>query len=133
LAQGQAEYWGVVSDDPEVAEFIDIYIPSIWALELLLFLRRKTGRAWTAGELVRELRASTNLVEGNLSRFERHGLALRDEEGWRFHPANLTLDALIAKVDQMYRERPMHVMGLVARTSGLRSLADAFRIKKDET
>lgn len=124
---------GVVSDDSDVAEFIRAYIPSIWALELLLLLRRERERAWTPGALVKELRASTNLVDGNLARFEQHGLALNGGEGWRFQPANPRLGELVEKLSEIYRERPMHVMSMITRSNALWSLADAFRIKKDET
>lgn len=125
--------WGVVADEPDVAEFIRAYIPSIWALELLLLLRRQRDRVWTPAGIVKELRASTNLVDDNLARFERHGLVLQGDEGWRFQPANPRLDLLVEKLSSLYRERPMHVMSMITRSNALWSLADAFRIKKDET
>jgi DNA-binding IclR family transcriptional regulator len=123
----------VVSDDPDVEEFIRVYIPSIWALELLIVLQRDPGRTWTAPALVKELRASAGLVDDNLSRFERHGLVLKSEAGWRFQPANPRLALLVAGLSNLYRGRPTHVMSLIARSDALRSFADAFRIKKDET
>ena len=122
-----------MSDDPDVTEFIHAYITSIWALELLLLLRREPERAWTPAALVRELRASAKLVDDNLARFERNGLALPSRDGWRFRVANPRLDALIGKLAAMHRERPMHVMSMISRSNSLWSLADAFRIKKDET
>ena len=122
-----------MADELDVEEFISAYIPSIWALELLLLLQREPARAWTAGALVKELRASAGLVDDNLLRFERQGLALRREEGWSFRPANPMLADLVAGLSKLYRERPMHVMNLIVRSDALRSLADAFRIKKDET
>jgi DNA-binding IclR family transcriptional regulator len=122
-----------VSEHPEVAEFIHAYISSVWALELLLLLRRDPERAWTAAALVRELRASTSLVSDNLARLQQQGLALEGDDGWRFHPANPRLAALVTELSALYRERPMHVMSLIARSDSIRSLADAFRIRKDET
>jgi hypothetical protein len=105
----------------------------MWALELLLLLQRDQDRVWTAAALVRELRASTGLVDDNLSRFGRHGLVLESEQGWRFQPASPRLALLVASLGDLYRQRPMHVMSLIARTDALQSLADAFRIRKDET
>lgn len=125
--------WGVVSDESDVEEFIRTYIPSVWALELLLLLQSDHARGWTPSALVKELRASAGLVDDNLSRFERHGLALRGEGGWRFQPANPKLAELTLSLDKLYRERPLHVMSMIARSDAVRSLADAFRIKKDET
>lgn len=117
----------------EVEEFIRAYVPSIWALELLLLLQRDPARSWTPSALVKELRASAGLVDDNLSRFERHGLILHSDQGWQFQPANAKLAELAAGLSALYRERPMHVMNMIARSDALRSLADAFRIKKDET
>ena len=94
-------------------------------------LRRDPSQAWTSDALVKELRASAGLVETNLSRFERHGLVLESERGWRFQPANPRLAQLAARLSELYRDRPMHVMSLITRSDAVRSLADAFRIKKD--
>jgi hypothetical protein len=122
-----------VSDDPEIAEFIRVYIPSIWTLELLLVLQREPACAWLPDVLVKELRASATLVGDNLALLERHGLALRDAGGWRFGPANSPLALLVTQLGKLYRERPMHVISMISRSDALRSLADAFRIKRDET
>ena len=117
----------------DVEDFIRDYIPSIWALELILVLERGSGQSWTPAALVRELRASARLVDDNLARFERHGLALQGPDGWQFRPANAQLAALVQGLVSLYRERPMHVIGLINRSDAIRSLADAFRIRKDET
>jgi hypothetical protein len=122
-----------VTDEPEIAQFIHAYIPSVWALELLLLLRADPARRWSPGELLKELRASTKLVDENLAHFERHGLALKDEAGWHFAPASAHLESLAAELAALYRERPMHTIGLIARPDPLQSLANAFRIKRDET
>jgi len=122
-----------VADESEITQFIRAYIPSVWALELLLLLRADPQRAWTPAELLKELRASTSLVDENLAHFQRHGLTLTDEAGWRFAPAAPRLEALAAELAALYRERPMHTISLIARPDPLQALADAFRIKRGET
>ena len=122
-----------MADDHNIAEFIRAYLPSVWALEMLLRLKAEPARLWTENQLVRELRASTNLVDENLSRFERQGLALKERAGWRYAAASPSLDALVGQLAQIYRDRPMYTIGLIARADPLQSLADAFRIRKDET
>jgi len=122
-----------VADESEIAQFIRAYIPSVWALELLLLLRADAARRWSAAELLRELRASTSLVDENLARFYAQGLALNDEQGWHFAPASHHLEMLAAQLAELYRERPMYTIGLIARADPLQSLANAFRIKRDET
>jgi hypothetical protein len=122
-----------VTESFELQQFIEAYIPSVWALELLLLLRADPARRWSPAELLKELRASTSLVNKNLIHFERHGLALNDEAGWHFAPANAHLEALAEALAALYRERPMYTIGLIARPDPLQSLANAFRIKRDET
>jgi hypothetical protein len=124
-AQLQITFVGAsLSDDPEIAQFICTYIPSVWALELLLLLRREPWRSWAPCDLVKD---------DNLCRFERHGLAVKEGEGWHYAPANPLLDRAAAQLGEIYRERPMYTIGLIARPDPLRAFSDAFRIKKDET
>ena len=122
-----------MADEPQITQFIRAYIPSVWALELLLLLRADPAKAWSPAELLKELRASTSLVDENLTHFAHHGLALKDDAGWRFAPASQHLEALAAELAALYRERPMFTIGLIARPDPLQALANAFRIKRDET
>jgi hypothetical protein len=122
-----------VADESDISQFIRAYIPSVWALELLLLLQSDRARRWSPAELLKELRASTSLVDENLAHFERHGLALKDEQGWHFAPASPHLETLAGQLAALYRERPMHTIGMISRPDPLRALADAFRIKRDET
>ena len=74
-----------MSDDPDLAQFAREHVRSVWGVELLLVLKRDPTRRWPPEALVAELRASTSLVVDTLMRFERSGLAMRDEgelTGW---------------------------------------------------
>lgn len=121
-----------MSNDDEIGEFVKAHIPTIWALEILLRLHADPHRRWLAPELIKELRASTTLIDENLSRFERHGLALKDGMHWYFAPANSLLETMTDQLSILYRERPIYVTGLIARADPIRSLAQAFRIKGDK-
>lgn len=120
-----------MAPDDELISFIRTYIPSVWSLELLLLLYSDEARWWTSTELLRELRASTSLIDENLARFERQGLVVHDEGKWRFTAANLGLAALTDQLRIVYRDRPMHTIGLISRSDPVQSLAEAFRIKRD--
>ena len=124
---------GLLSEDPGIADFVRVHIPSLWALEILLLLRSDPARQWTAAAVVKELRASLALVEDILVRFERQGLAARDAEGWRFAAPHPTLDALAAQLAEAYRLTPMAVIALIARRDPVQSLADAFKFKGEGT
>ncbi len=119
--------------DQDLFGFIREQLRSVWALELLLLMRRQANRAWSPDELVTELRASPTLVSDNLESFQRGGLVIADEEGrYRFSPASPVLASLCDQLDQAYRERPVKVINaIVAPADKLQTLADAFRIRGD--
>jgi hypothetical protein len=118
-----------LSEDPELHEFLREHLRSVWAVELLLLLRRDRERAWPPEALVAELRASTNLVNDILAGFQRSGLAVSDDEGgWRYAPAGAALDALASQLEVAYRERPVAVVNLIAKpVDPIQGLADAFK------
>ncbi|MGE5566940.1 MAG: hypothetical protein ACM3YN_12415 [Parcubacteria group bacterium] len=119
--------------DQDLFGFIREQLHSVWALELLLLMRRAPDRLWSQQELVSELRASPTLVSNNLSTFERGGLVTADDDGrYRYCPASLLLAALCDQLDEAYRERPVKVINaIVSPPEKLQTLADAFRIRGD--
>lgn len=124
----------ILSDDPELAAFAREHIGSVWAVELLLLLRRDRERCWTPEDLVRELRASTNLVRDNLAAFQKSGLAVEDDAGcWRYAPAGAVLDGLADRLEAAYRERPVSIINLIAAPPDpIQGLADAFKWRGDK-
>ena len=101
---------GLVIDD-DVLSFIRSTIKSVWALELLLFLRRHRERAWTAEELVRELRSSRFVVSEIMTTFSAAGLIVNESDAvYRYAPAALELDRLAERLEKTYAERPMAVV-----------------------
>jgi hypothetical protein len=119
--------------DQDLFGFIREQLRSVWALELLLLMRRKADRSWTLDELVSELRASHALVDDNLASFQRAGLVVAEDDGrYRFAPVAPVLTALCDQLDAAYRERPVTVINaIVSPPDKLQSLADAFRIRGD--
>ena len=116
--------------DVDLVAFIRRSIPSIWALDVLLLLRRPPAHSWSARELVGELRASDAAVLGVLDGLQRDGLVARGEDGrFRFAPAAETLEELTAALAEAYAERPLAVINaIVATDAKLQTLADAFRL-----
>lgn len=123
-----------MSEQPELAAFVREHVRSVWAVELLLLLKRDPDRVWAAADLVRELRASTPLVNDNLQRFERGGLVVREEgDAWRYAPAILMLAQLADQLEAAYRERPVTIINLIARPPDpVQGLADAFKFRGDK-
>ena len=120
-----------MSEDPDLLAFVRQHVRSVWALELLLLLRREPERSWAAPELVRELRASHGLVADNLGGFERAGLATHDaDQRHRYCPATPLLDALCARLEDAYRARPVTIVNLIAAPDDpIQSFADAFKFR----
>jgi hypothetical protein len=114
--------------------FVREHVRSVWALELLMLMKRQPERGWTAEELVRELRAAMGLVSDNLHRFERSGLVVRLDDGrYGFRPAAPVLQELCDELEAAYRQRPVAVVNLIAAPRDpLQSLADAFRFRRGD-
>jgi hypothetical protein len=123
-----------LADDPDLAGFVREHVRSVWAVELLLVLKRDPERRWPPDVLTAELRASASLVVDNLQRFERSGLALKDDSGcWRYAPASPVLDALAGQLEAAYRERPVSVINLIATPPDpVQGLADAFKFRGEK-
>ena len=115
--------------DPEVKTFVVDNVRSVWALELLLLLRKGRERAWTAKELTRRFPTTVSLVDAALEQFRAFGLVRRDSAGARYEPTADFLDELCTKLEAAYRERPAAVRSLIGKQPDyVRSLAAAFRI-----
>lgn len=117
--------------DRDVFQFIREHVRSVWALELLLRLKRDPERCWTVEELVRDLRASHSLVSDNLTAFVDAALVVADDRGcFRYQPAAAVLAKVCDDLDAAYRAKPVTVIRWIAApTERLQSLADAFKFK----
>ena len=118
---------------PEVVEFIQSSVKSVWSVELLLFLRRRSDRSWADDELIKELRSSRSVVAENLATFLQAGLVTGEDGMFRYAPASAELDRIVGELEKVYAERPTTVVKTImaAPSEKLQIFADAFRIKKD--
>jgi hypothetical protein len=121
-----------MSADPDLATFIRDQFRSVWALELLLFLRSSPG-AWSSEQLVTTLRASEAIVANSLVILLAGGLIAQEEDGRaRYAPATADLERLISQTEALYAQKPDAVRRLiVSSTGGLSAFADAFRLRRD--
>lgn len=120
--------------DEQVAAFISDTFGSVWALELLLLLKREGGRAWARPELVTALRASDSVIDRGIAGLFAAGLVVVEEDGAaRYAPASPALAALVDAAEALYRQRPDAVRRLIIlpRHDGLSAFSDAFRLRKD--
>lgn len=107
-------------------------IRSVWAIELLLLLRGDRLKSWTAAELVRELRASSAVVDSSLAPLRSSGAVAQVEPGaFAYRPVSAEVDQLCDELEREFNARPATVVNAVAMgaRSRLQGLADAFRFK----
>ena len=118
----------------EVASFIRATFRSVWALELLCFLRQNRDRSLAHLEMVSGLRGSDLVVTQSVDALTAAGLVLSDAEGLaRYAPASEELDRLVGEVEALYSTSPDAVRRMIvsAANSGITAFADSFRLRKD--
>jgi len=114
-------------------DFIRASLKSVWALELLLLMRKCSGRGWTVAELTRELRASELLVYNILREFVETGLVVETApEIFEYRAATHALDLLVNSLAGIYAERPVRVIEAIvnAPNQNIQVFADAFNLRK---
>ena len=118
----------------EVASFIRTSFRSVWALELLCFLRRNRDRFMTHAEMVTELRGSDLVVTQSVGTLAAAGLIVTEADGSaRYAPASDDLDALVGQAEALYASSPDAVRRAIvaAANPSVTAFADAFRLRKD--
>jgi predicted transcriptional regulator len=118
--------------EEDLASFIAASIPSIWALECLLLLKRLAPAAQTRTEIVTALRSSELAISQSLEHLEKAGLVSDSDGDYRYNPAMPLLGELAERVEQTHTRRPMWLMNVVLRAKydKLQVFADSFRLKE---
>ena len=118
------------SDD--LLRFIGSSFRSVWALELLLLLKREP-KAWARDELVSTLRASDLVVTKAIDELVAAGFLSVEGQGIRYMPASDDIADHVKQVAKLYSARPDAVRRAIvsAAASGATAFADAFRLRKD--
>jgi hypothetical protein len=126
--------------DPHFSEalcaFIQDTLPTVDAVEILLFLHRHSGRHWSQDDLVREMNPAAiarPAVARHLDLFQARGLVSLENAKYAYSPATPALAALVDALDTAYKERPVSLVRLIyfLRDHRIQSFADAFRMQKE--
>lgn len=129
------------SDLPrDVAQTVDTYVDSLVGLEILLLLFREPERGWTAEQAAEQLRIPVAgarreldlMVLRNLAQAHVHGGG-NDEPVFQFAPADEEGALAVHRIADAYGSRRIALINHVASQAlnRIRSIADAFRLKKD--
>lgn len=118
-----------------VRDFIQRYINSVEAIEVLLWLRRHGAEA-DAETLARELRSSVPSVTQRIAELTSYGLVQGALVPGRFKyaVAGSSLDHTVAQLEECYRTAPFRTMELVYAKPAekIQTFADAFRLRRDK-
>ena len=118
----------------EVSNFIRANFRSVWALELLCFLRQHRDRSLSHAEMVTGLRGSDLVVTQSLESLTIAGLIVVEEDGSaRYSPASPDLDRMIERTEALYAKSPDAVRRMIvsAAAPGITAFADAFKLRGD--
>jgi predicted ArsR family transcriptional regulator len=122
---------------PPVQRFITAHIDSLEKLEVLLLLRARQERAWSAEAVSRELRITESSASKRLRDLDAGGLVASDAAsppGYRYSPARPEDEQDVAQVAEAYAERRVSVISFIFSRplENVRGFADAFRLKRDK-
>jgi predicted transcriptional regulator len=122
----------VTSQNEDLLRFIGSSFRSVWALELLLLLKREKGDR-SRDELVTTLRASELVVAQAVDSLVVAGLVSIEGESVRYLPATDDIAKHMNQVEKLYAARPDAVRRAIvsATASGATAFADAFKLRKD--
>lgn len=115
----------------QLATFIATSFRSVWALELLLLLKRE-ARPLSTDELVASLRASTAVVNQALGSLVAGGLADVNDGNAEYRPVTPEVAALVEETERCYTSRPGYVRRIIigGANPGLIAFSDAFRLRE---
>lgn len=123
----------------EVLDLIQRCLPTMEHVELLLALAREEPRSFTPTELATETKSNVAGTHARLQELTRAGLLVCDDgpEGdrYRFAPARPLLRRGTEELRRMYTTRPVSLVRAIYERppSAIRSFADAFRIRGEES
>jgi hypothetical protein len=120
-----------MSSEDEVLEFAGASFRSVWALELLLLLRR-SGRSWTPAAIIKELRCSRVVVVEALNNLLAAALVMQEDNGDYRYAGVGQMEQMVEELEGLYAVKPTLVVRKIVESPNtkLQILSDAFRIKE---
>lgn len=120
----------------DLRSFIQEYVSSVDAAELLILLARDPGRRYRLADVIDGMRPtvlSEPAARRYLVNFEAHGFVSSEAgETYQYSPPTPALDAAVRALSKVYNERPVTLVRMIyaPKDEKIRSFADAFRLKK---
>jgi DNA-binding IclR family transcriptional regulator len=124
-----------VSLPQDVHQFLYRNIDSVEQLEVLILLLHHPERGWSPDEVARELYSHPASIARRLAMLLGQDLLREVEPGcYQYAPRTGELHATVLRVSEMYRERRVAVVTLIASKpiENVRAFSDAFRIRRNK-
>src|SRR5690242_2050808 len=106
-----------MNSEDEILEFAGAFSRSVWALELLVMLRRGRDRRWMPSEIIRELRSSRVVVREAANNLIAARLVTKDDVGGYCYVAADRLDGKVAQLEHLYELKPTLVTRKIVSSS----------------
>jgi hypothetical protein len=117
----------------DVSRFLHQYIDSVEHLEVLLLAQTSPGRTWSAPDMARELYSHPSSITQRFHRLVGSGLLREVSPGVvQYAPRAAELDEIVSRLADVYRERRVAVISLIATKplANVKAFSDAFRIRR---
>jgi hypothetical protein len=118
--------------EEEVLAFVHSELGSVWALELLLFLKANEPNAFGPEQLIVQLRSSSTAVTQGLTRLTACGLAAVKPDGtYSFAPRSPRHRDMASAIEVLSTRKPMTLVKAIAELPDekLRNFSDAFKFR----
>ena len=122
----------------DITRFLYGNVESIDQLEILRILGEDRQKEWDSIALAAEIQSNPRAVRAHLASMHARGLLVTTARGvdlsCRYGPSSPELEAMIPRLLQVYRERPVTMIKKVYERARdpLQALADAIRIRQGE-
>jgi predicted transcriptional regulator len=122
---------------PRVQRFISTHIDSLEKLEVLLLLKSRADREWTAHDVSQELRITDSSAAMRLSDLTARRLLVESgsaPSSYRYSPASTEDVQDINELQATYSTKRVSVISFIFSKplDKVRGFADAFRLKRDK-
>jgi hypothetical protein len=122
---------------PELRSFVWRCLETVEDVEVLVVLLQQRGRTWSAEAVGKALGLEPETAARRLEFLStRNLLSVRvaNDLLYQFNPGTEELETSTIALADLYRERRLAVIGLIAqrRSAAIRDFADAFRLRRRE-
>jgi hypothetical protein len=120
-------------NEDEVLAFVHTEIGSVWAVELLIFLKTHSHEGWSSEDLVLALRSSSMAVAQAINRLHAAGFIREQIPGtFRFEPRSSAHLEIAQAIATLSAQKPMKLARAIAEIPNekLRNFSDAFKFRE---